>query len=322
MKTPVLIEIVGGVLLGAAIALATGGCAGESDDPMMEVPDAAASPDAGVSDGGGADAGEAPSRSVEEARILHPRMIDVFSGVIKRSCSPNPGVCHNDGNYPDLRTPGALMMTIDAPCNVEIPDPTAGWDACERTPDVVRFDDGSSARIAWTERIGPGVWRFALSEAPIVTDEARAAFYTADGDVILEPLADWNVLGQRRLANTVMELTVSPADGFVLDIIDATLRTVVGGDPNRNGQWGASAPTRGRMIVPGSLERSYLWGRLLGEVPGTRMPLANEPLSDADYAALACWIEQLARGSTGDATTAIDYDACAYARAPLDPASR
>ncbi len=310
-----------GVVLGGLIAVFTSGCAGE--EPVIPgAPDAAASADAGVGDGGGdgADAGGGEARSVQEARVLHPRMIDVFTGVIQRSCSPNPGVCHHDSNYPDLRTPGALAAMVDAPCNLEIPDPTAGWDACERTADVVRFDDGSGARIAWIERVGPGRWRLELAQAPVVSDAARVAFYTADGDVILEPLEEWRVLAARRVAEAVMEVSVSPDDGYVLDVIDTTLRTVLGGDPNRNGVWGAERPMRGRVIAAGDLERSYLWGRLTATVPGTRMPLANAPLSNADYAALACWIEQLGRGARAEATVAIDYDACVYARSPLDPA--
>lgn len=313
----------GGVLVGGLIAVFTSGCAG--DEPVApSAPDAAVSADAGAGDAAAAvDAGATgEARSVQEARILHPRMIDVFTGVIKRSCSPNPGVCHNDGNYPDLRTPGALAAIVDAPCNLEIPDPTAGWDACERPGDVARFDDGSGARIAWIERIGPGRWRLALAEAPVVSDEARISFFTADGDVILDPLEEWRVLATRRVAEEVVEVTVSPDDTYVLEVVDATLRTVLGGDANRNGVWGADRPMRGRVIAPGDLERSYLWGRLTATVPGTRMPLANQPLSNADYAALACWIEQLGRGARAEATVAIDYDACVYARSPLDPASR
>lgn len=50
------------------------------------------------------------------------------------------------------------------------------------------------------------------------------------------------------------------------------------------------------------------------------MPLANRPLSNAAYAALACWIEGLDPAASADPERAIDYDNCQYAKAPSDPA--
>jgi len=155
-----------------------------------------------------------------------------------------------------------------------------------------------------------------------VSDVARASFHTAAGDAILNPLSEWMVNGTRRPGETVLEVRVTTGDGFVAELIDVSLRTVIGGDPNRNGTWGADNPpaTHGQLVAPGSVTKSYLWGRLTATVPGSRMPLANQPLSNADYVALACWIEQTARGPTA-VDTLIDYDQCEYARAPLDPAA-
>ena len=58
---------------------------------------------------------------------------------------------------------------------------------------------------------------------------------------------------------------------------------------------------------------SYLLQRTLGTVRGTRMPLANEPLNDAEYLALYCWIESLADNDAADAALPIDYAGCAKA---------
>jgi hypothetical protein len=57
-------------------------------------------------------------------------------------------------------------------------------------------------------------------------------------------------------------------------------------------------------------------GRVTGTVPGTRMPLANAPLSDAEYVALACWIETLAGTPWPRAGDLIDYDECIFAWYP------
>ena len=78
------------------------------------------------------------------------------------------------------------------------------------------------------------------------------------------------------------------------------------GDPNRNGVFGHDLG--GSMVVPGDLERSYLYGRLFGLVPGTRMPLGNQPLDEAEHLAVICWIETL--DDDPDVFDPIDYDAC------------
>jgi hypothetical protein len=66
-----------------------------------------------------------------------------------------------------------------------------------------------------------------------------------------------------------------------------------------------------REIVPGRPDRSYLVGRITGTVPGTRMPLANAPLSKPEYDAILCWIAGLtSREATAD--DPIDYDRCPW----------
>ena len=139
---------------------------------------------------------------------------------------------------------------------------------------------------------------------------------------MLIPPAPWNVNVTLTAGMKTAEISVAPEDGFLLEFIDSVLASIVGGDTNRNEIFGANSDTvtRGAMVTPGSVEMSYLWGRLTADVPGTRMPLANAPLDNAAYAAIACWIESLEDGETPNALDRIDYDGCAYAKSPTDPA--
>jgi len=95
------------------------------------------------------------------------------------------------------------------------------------------------------------------------------------------------------------------------------------GDLNRNGVLGARQDGNPiSMIEPGKPELSYIVGRLRGTlegevVPGTRMPLANQPLSNAEMLALFCFIEGLASvDGTVNMSAPIDYAGCSYSSNP------
>ncbi len=261
--------------------------------------------------------------SIAEAKALYPKLLDLHAGPIQKSCSPNPGVCHNSNNFPDLQTPGTLLALINERCNLDLPDPSQGWDACERAPDFIRAGAFESD-IAFVESIGPGRWRMHFRQAPLLSGRVGFSIWSADNDLIMQPIAEWLVSVDLRQGETSAETDIGIADTqpFVVTLVDEVFAALVGGDPNRNGVFGADDQDNffGAEIVPGSLEQSYLWGRLTGTVPGTRMPLANAPLTNAEYAALACWIEGLATVDTPAVDQEIDYDNCAYAQAPLDPA--
>jgi hypothetical protein len=85
------------------------------------------------------------------------------------------------------------------------------------------------------------------------------------------------------------------------------------GDPNQDGVFGAQNDPY-RMLLPGDPEHSYLLQRLQGKVPGSPMPLANQPLSSAEIIAIACWIESLADVAEPDPYIEIDYDDCRTAK--------
>jgi hypothetical protein len=261
---------------------------------------------------------DGPERDfVTEARHDFPRALDVQVGVIARSCSPNPGVCHNASTYPDLTTAGSLLAMIESPCNVELPDPLHGWDECERPPWHVRAG-ALDTDIAWTEKLASGHWRVGLRQPADFTADPIVELMDADHDTVLPPYDDWQIHLEVTQGSSEAELVMRLEDAHQRQWLDSIMANVVGGDPNRNGVWGAEVAgvEPGAVIVPGSLELSHIWGRITGTVPGTRMPLANAPLSNAEYVAIACWIETLGTTPSPRANDLIDYDNCVFAWYP------
>jgi hypothetical protein len=256
------------------------------------------------------EAAEAPTPSLRDrATATLPTAAVLHASVIRRSCSPNRGVCHNSSSYPDLSTPAGLMATLGAACNVEIPDPTLGWDACEQRADRLLAGDYLS-ELSSASRIAHGVWRFGVRVPPTITATIAARFEHHDGttaldfDRLQDPGSVWAVAA---LVAGSGEVEVSlDALIFADDVrieLDPLLAAIVPGDPNLNGVFGAEAGPSGAVIVPGDPEASYLWRRINATVPGTRMPLANQALSEEEYEAIRCWI------ATGAGET-IDYDRC------------
>ena len=278
--------------------------------------------------GGGKSGGAAPSptpnpnepQSVRDARVKFPRFLDLQVNLLSSTCSPNPGVCHNSSNYPDMRTAGSTLSFVGARCNPEIPDPLQGWDNCERKAD--RITVGSfGTDIAWMQRIGPGTWKLGLKIPTPSGLAGRPTIKDVDGNVILDPPQDWAVMVTNTAGMTEAALSVG-GDDFIHDFVDSVLKSVIGGDPNRNGTWGADDPTiaakSAAVFYPGDPSRSYLWGRVTNTVPGTRMPLANAPITEPGYVAIACWIEGLKGAGADTAEDPIDYDHCQFALAPVD----
>lgn len=267
---------------------------------------------------------------VTDARTLFPRTLDMHQKIVARSCAPNTGVCHNTSNYPDLSTPGSMLQAIGSWCNLEIPDPTQGYDLCERNGDFVYIDDGSEggivSEIGWIERLALDDWRIGLRD-PVdsgVVDALIYLYQDLEGSPVLQPAEDWQVVANVAPGSNEVSLQVRGVaeDPFIETYIDEVLASVVGGDQNRNGVFGADvreeAEDAAKVIEPGSLARSYLWGRITGTVPGSRMPLANQALSDAEYVAVACFIETLDdRGASITPEDEIDYDNCDFAKDPV-----
>ena len=260
------------------------------------------------------------------AKAKFPRVVDLHQKIVARSCAPNTGVCHNTNNYPELATPASFLASINAWCTLASPDPAQGFDLCERPGD--RLVSGRfSAEVAHTERQPDGSWLITLREpAPRDDNIAPVRFESAVDELVFEPSPDWGVTIAMVEGSTEVSLTIAIEEPFFTEpYIDEALSALVQGDQNKNGLFGAEdvvdgvaeARASATVIAPRSLERSYLWGRVTGTVPGSRMPLANQALSDDEYLALACFIEGLPIDGTLPATDdLIDYDACAFAKTP------
>jgi hypothetical protein len=252
---------------------------------------------------------------VLEARVRYPVVMSIHQGIIARSCASTEGVCHNAREYPDLHTPGNLVAIFGAPCNAD-KLPAEMFAGCEPVADILSLDDGSWASpIAW---MGVEEWnearrrlyrRVILAEAPpAAADGAPARILRAGKTIALLP---------HNLSLTAENEVGEIHDLFELDY--EALNDVRGGDPNHDGALGAADPWS--LVSPQRLDRSYLWGRLTGEVPGTQMPPAATALTDAELLAIRCWIETA--GENPAPQDPIHYDRCGAAQAlnMLSPAA-
>ncbi len=280
---------------------------------------------------------------VLEAQRLHPTGLQLHKNVIVRTCGPTQGVCHNQKEYPDLHATSYFLDSVSAPCNVQPGDWAAVYDGCEQPGDRVSLGDSRKVEIGWMDYINgdsdyddenipgldsPGL-HIQLQSAIDIGDGrsrtwGRATFHRSevdDGNVVelsgeqLE--TEWFLLeGGTHLVGEV--------PGYRADQVAALMDSSISqGDMNRNGVYGARSATPLSMLKAGAPEESYLIGRLRGElsgevIPGTRMPLANEPLTIADMLALFCLVEGLPTTMDGiyDLNSPINYQDCSYSSDP------
>lgn len=272
----------------------------------------------GSDSGSDGSTGEAPESAVDEAKRELPTYLDLHTKVIWRTCTPTEGVCHNDKEYPDLHTPQSMLGAIAKPCNIAVDDPIDTFDGCEGKGDVFTFMYGANAD--WSSEVayvtldpdGPmGTDAIVhLRDAipmpmydPMGTEGFTFTRQYEDGDVVLVEMYDaWYEQGASEVHLHDFDTLPEEHQGLLTLELDV-------GDPNQNGVWGADEAGFS-LLVPGDPTSSYLLGRLLGNVPGTPMPLANQPLSSAEMIALTCWIEGLTAEGAGDVYAPIDYDGC------------
>lgn len=275
----------------------------------------------------------------------------LHSEVIYPTCGPINGVCHHAKEYPALHTPANFLGAIDAPCNVQPGSYVSVYDRCERPGD--RFELGNAVpevEVAYIEYIpgtrddydsppaadSPGLHIYLAGEVRGDRSELWGrgqflrTFVNADGDVQDLPFFSyesryWVVdasgyeFGEERGAHLMADVRE-----YQTQRIEALLEVgLVQGDHNRNGVLGARLESSHiAMIKPGYPEESYLVARMFGTmgsdlIPGSRMPLANEPLTNAEMLALFCFIEQLPQdGSAVNLHTPIDYEGCSYSAQP------
>jgi hypothetical protein len=283
---------------------------------------------------------------VLEAQLRMPTGVDLQRKVILRTCGPTNGVCHNQKEYPDLHTVGTFSAAINAPCNLQPGSYASVYDRCERLGDRFKLSEHSSFReneIGWFEVIvgayveyrdgqvppedAPGLHLHLREPVQLATGRAHWGtgtfirnFINAQGNVEALSFANFNtrwwVLGDgRHLFGEVPDYSRERVDALVAG-------GIIQGDQNRNGIFGAREGKTVPLINPGKPEESYLVGRLRGHmqgelVPGTRMPLANQPPSVPDMLALMCFIERLDPGaSSWNLSSPIDYANCSYIANP------
>jgi len=282
---------------------------------------------------------------VLEAQSTYRTGLDLHRKLVLRSCGPNNGVCHNSKEYPDLRTTATFAATIGAPCNVQPGSWSTVFDRCEQLGDRFRFTDSrfKEIEVGWVEYVkgdyvnhqekgtrpdesSPGL--HVVLHDPIPTDVREGwltglfirSFINDAGNVEELPFASyqtrWWILGDRR--HLVADVREYQADA----ITSLMASGISQGDHNRNGVFGRRTGRTVALITPGKPEESYLVARLRGQmqgepVPGSRMPLANQPPSVPDMVALMCFIEGLsADAATRDPYGDIDYGNCSYTADP------
>jgi hypothetical protein len=259
---------------------------------------------------------------VDEAREKYPTYFDLHEGVITRTCTPFDNVCHNNKEYPDLRTPQAMLGHVGNPCNLA--EEEAVYNGCEPDGDHVTFTAGNNAgfetEVAYVAFNDDGLGNIASvtlflrdnipqgMAVPAMGESVDFSRVTATG---LLPAG--SVTDAVTYAGGTNSLTINnfPAlDGATQTLLEAEL---VVGDPNKDGIFGATEEEAMQEIKRGDPWNSYLLQRLQGNVPGSPMPLANTPLSAAEIVAVACWIEgtDAEGGDLPDAV--INYDDCQYA---------
>lgn len=282
--------------------------------------------------------------TVLEAQARFPTGLDLHKKVIWRTCTPNGGVCHNNKEFPDLRTPANFAAAFGVACNVQYGEYTSVFDGCERPGDRLEISGGGfqvpSVEIGYVEYIGgvfedpgeglpePNAVGLHIRLAQPVTGESDRGYGEArfirtfvDGgnledSVFADFRTQWWVIGDgTHLVGRVEDYQVEEVQGLIeVGIVE--------GDANRNGVFGSQQGEAAKLLQPGAPESSYLVARLRGEmhgapIPGSRMPLANSPLTISEMLGLFCLIEGFPEGG-GDEflTSPIDYANCSFSEDP------
>jgi hypothetical protein len=282
---------------------------------------------------------------VQEAQERFRTGLDLHRKVIYRTCSPNGGVCHNSSEYPDLQTPANFFDTIGAPCNVQPGEWQSVYDRCERPGDrfALTGQDMREIEIGWIEYVGgeeidyrdeeetpeadsPGLHIYLHDPVPVEREEVYSTgqfirtFIDDDGTV--QDLAFANFRTRWWILDDGSHIMAEVRDYQVDQVNELMSVGIVQGDLNRNGEYGARDSRPVSLLEPQNPEESYLIGRLRGtmqgeEIPGSRMPLANQPLSISEMLALYCFVEGLSDSDNPpEGSAPIDYENCSYSQAP------
>jgi hypothetical protein len=283
---------------------------------------------------------------VLEAQMRIPTGLELQRKLVLRTCGPTNGVCHNQKEFPDLHTAGTFASAINLPCNLQPGSYASVYDRCERLGDRFKFSDHKDFKeleLGWFEVVVGAYVEYADNQTP-PSDAPGLHLHFKDPVQLQQGRAHWGT--GTFIRNFVNDTGAVEALAFasyntrwwVLDdgrhlfgevrdyqreSVDALLAVgIIQGDQNRNGTFGARAGKTVPLINPGKPEESYLVARLRGHmqgepVPGTRMPLANQPPSTTDMLALMCFIEGLdPNAQEWNLSAAIDYNGCSYTANP------
>ena len=338
--------------LVVAIAAHTQGCGGADKVDLGQIKPAHVSPDLPTTMVA-ATSYRGDNTIVTTAQELYYDGFALHARVIQPTCGPINGVCHNAKEYPDMHTPANFAGAVEAPCNIQAGSPEGIFDRCERPGDRLRLEGGQSEmEIGYLEYVpgdssnvdspGPQTPGLHLYLAGKVNRD-RPDFY---GDVQFvrtfvndkDEVENLPYFSFSSRFYILADADYTYGDGesgthlfaqvreYQQGDIEALLSVgVVEGDANHNGVLGARESGNPiKLIERGDPEGSYLVGRMRGtlrgeEVPGSRMPLANEPLDNSEMLALYCFIEGLARRpGPVNMQDPIDYENCSYAQRPED----
>lgn len=322
IRLPALLAL---TALGPALACTVGGGGGGDFGEGGSVPEGETE---GETEGAGIPNAEVPPNGrefVEEAKKEFPTYLDLHEKVITRTCTPFPNVCHNNKEYPDLRTPQAMLGMLGAPCNLDVEDPLNTYNGCEPAGDLLRFTVGNNvgfeATVGYVEIIADpmGVLDTAVLHldqaipagmADPMTPESIEVYRSTDSGMLTVGRIEGAVT--YGAGSTTLEVIgYDSLDTDVHDLLEADIRV---GDPNQDGVFGAQAEDEHLLeLRAGDPWGSYMLQRLQGNVPGSPMPLANQPLSAAEVVAIACWIEGTDQAEGEGPYAVIDYDGCQYA---------
>ncbi len=323
-------------VFGLAAALLLGACSSPADDPSLKgnISFQADRPVPGEKSEPAVYTGTNPTVLTAQERLNTG--LDLQQKVIHRTCGPTGGVCHNSKEYPDLHTPGNFVDAVSAPCNIQSGTPEAVFDGCEPSGDLLVLGDSLQVEVGYIVYY-PG--EFDPEKEEIKADSPGLHIVLADslGD-FKKRYAEARFIRKFARNGAVDSLSFASFQtdwwtlsdnkhlyGRVRDYQNDSVQQLLAvgieeGDTNRNGIFGArAAPTE--LMVPGSPETSYLVGRMRGEIlgatiPGTLMPLANQPLDVSEMLALYCFIVALKPGVRPDLASRIDYASCPYSADP------
>jgi hypothetical protein len=277
---------------------------------------------------------------VLEAQSKHRTGLDLHRNVIVRTCGPTQGVCHNQKEYPDLHTPAHLLEAVNAPCNVQPGDPKNVFDGCEQPGDRLAIAGSHEVEIGYvsyiTGDIDYGDNKMPSVDSPGLHIQLHDPINMGDGQNRTWDDARFirGFVENNQLSDVTFERfqtawyliengthLVGEVNEYQVDRVTELLaKGITQGDINQNGTYGARDATTYSLLRAGAPEQSYLIGRLRGDlkgvkIPGTRMPLANQPLSIADMLGLYCFVQGLPTqsGAVYDLDSTIDYKNCPWA---------